>query len=81
MVTVVDTIIVFIKPLDIKSARNKRMEKIINPIATKLVKNRHVDEEGMVKDRKGSKEYQSFVRQDRISDTYDKETSNLEING
>ena len=33
----------------------------------------------MVKDRIGSKEYQSFVRQDRIRDTYEKETSNLEI--
>ena len=78
MVTVEDTIIVIFKPLDHKSARNKRSEKIINPEAIELINDRYVDEEGMVKYRIGSKEYQSFVRQDRIRDTYEKETSNLD---
>jgi hypothetical protein len=38
MVTVEDTIIVIFKPLDHKSARNKRSEKIINPEDIELIK-------------------------------------------
>jgi hypothetical protein len=37
MVTVEDTIIVIFKPLDHKSARNKRSEKIINPEDIELI--------------------------------------------
>ena len=62
MVTIVVTIIVFFKPLDHVSTRNKRMERIINPEAIELIKDRHMDNEGMVKDGIGSKEYQTFVQ-------------------
>ena len=51
VVTVVVIIIVVFKLLDYASAKNKRMEKIINPEVIELVKDGQMDEEGMVKAR------------------------------
>ncbi len=62
MVTVLVIIIVVFKLLDYVSAKNKRMEKIINPEVIELVKDGQMDEEGMIKARIGIKEYQSFMR-------------------
>lgn len=81
MVTVVVIIIVLFKLLDYVSAKNKRMEKIINPDVIELVKDGQMDEEGMIKARIGMKEYQSFMRLAGIRDIQEIETSNLEING
>jgi len=81
MVTVVVIIIVLFKMLDYVSAKNKRMEKIINPDVIELVKDGQMDEEGMIKARIGMKEYQSFMRLAGIRDIHEIETSNLEING
>ena len=66
MVTVVVIIIVLFKLLDYVSAKNKRMEKIINPEVIELVKDGQMDEEGMIKDRIDIKEYQSFMRLRRL---------------
>jgi len=81
MVTVVVIIIVVFKLLDYASAKNKRMEKIINPEVIELVKDGEMDEEGMIKARIGIKEYQSFMRLAGIRDINEIEISNLEING
>jgi uncharacterized membrane protein YcaP (DUF421 family) len=77
MVTVVVIIIVVFKLLDYASAKNKRMEKIINPEVIELVKDGHMDEEGMAKDRIGIKEYQSFMRLAGIKDI--NETENIKF--
>ena len=81
MVTVVIIIILVFKILDYVSAKNKRMEKIINPEVIELVKNRQVIREGMIKARIGSKEYESFMRLAGIRQIDQIEISNLEING
>ncbi|TVP40937.1 DUF421 domain-containing protein [Candidatus Nitrosocosmicus arcticus] len=81
MVTVVVIIIVLFKLLDYVSAKNKRMEKIINPDVIELVKDGQMDEEGMIKARIGMKEYQSFMRLAGIRDIQEIDISNLEING
>ena len=81
MVTVVIIIIVVFKLLDYVSAKNKRMEKIINPEVIELVKDGQMDKEGMIKARIGIKEYQSFMRLAGIRDIHEIEISNLEING
>lgn len=81
MVTVVIIIILVFKILDYVSAKNKRLEKIINPEVIELVKNRQVIREGMIKARIGSKEYESFMRLAGIRQIDQIEISNLEING
>ena len=81
MVTVVIIIIVVFKLLDYVSAKNKRMEKIINPEVIELVNYGQMDKEGMIKARIGIKEYQSFMRLAGIRDINEIEISNLEING
>ena len=81
MVTVVIIIIVVFKLLDYVNAKNKRMEKIINPEVIELVKDGQMDKEGMIKARIGIKEYQSFMRLAGIRDIHEIEISNLEING
>jgi uncharacterized membrane protein YcaP (DUF421 family) len=81
MVTVVVIIIIVFKLLDYVSAKNKRMEKIINPEFIELVKDGQIDEEGMIKARIGMKEYQSFMRLAGIRDIDEIDISNLEING
>ena len=81
MVTVVVIIIVLFKLLDYVSAKNKRMEKIINPQVIELVKDGHMDEEGLINARIGIKKYQSFMRLAGIRDMHEIKTSNLEING
>ena len=81
MVTVVIIIIVVFKLLDYVSAKNKRMEKIINPEVIELVKDGQMDKDGMIKARIGIKEYQSFMRLAGIRDINEIEISNLEING
>ena len=81
MVTVVIIIIVVFKLLDYVSAKNKRMEKIINPEVIELVKDGQMDKEGMIKARIGIKEYQSFMRLAGIRDINEIGISNLEING
>ena len=82
MVTVVVIIIIVLfKLLDYVSAKNKRMEKIINPQVIELVKDGQMDEEGMINARIGIKEYQSFMRLAGIRDMNEIEISNLEING
>ena len=55
MVTVVLIIIIVFKLLDYISAKNKRIEKIINPDIIELVKDGQMDEEGMIKARIGKK--------------------------
>ena len=67
MVTVVIIIILVFKILVYVSAKNKRMEKIINPEVIELVKDGQVIREGMIKSRMGSKEYESFMRLAGIS--------------
>jgi len=81
MVTVVIIIILVFKILDYVSAKNKRMEKIINPEVIELVKNGQIVKEGMIKARIGSKEYESFMRLAGIKQIDQIEISNLEING
>ncbi|MDN5847473.1 MAG: DUF421 domain-containing protein [Candidatus Nitrosocosmicus sp.] len=81
MVTVVVIIIVVFKLLDYVSAKNKRMENMINPEVIELVKDGQIDEERMIKARIGMKEYQSFMRLAGIRDIDEIEISNLEING
>ena len=81
MVTVVIIIILVFKILDYVSAKNKRMEKIINPEVIELVKNGQVIREGMIKARIGSKEFESFMRLAGIRQIDQIEISNLEING
>jgi len=81
MITVVIIIILVFKILDYVSAKNKRMEKIINPEVIELVKNGLVIKEGMVKARIGTKEYESFMRLAGIKQIDEIEISNLEING
>ncbi|WP_148685899.1 DUF421 domain-containing protein [Candidatus Nitrosocosmicus hydrocola] len=81
MVTVVIIIILVFKILDYVSAKNKRMEKIINPEVIELVKDGQVIKEGMIKARIGNKEYESFMRLAGIKQIDQIEISNLEING
>ena len=81
MVTVVVIIIVLFKLLDYVNAKNKRMEKIINPQVIELVKDGYIDEEGLINARIGIKKYQSFMRLAGIRDMHEIKTSNLEING
>lgn len=81
MVTVVIIIIMVFKLLDYVSAKNKRMEKIINPEVIELVKNGQIIKEGMIKARIGSKEYESFMRLAGIKQIDQIDISNLEING
>ncbi len=76
MVTVVVIIIISFKLLDYVSAKNNRMKKIINPEVMELVKDGQMDEKGMIKDRIGIKEYQSFMRLAGIRDIYEIESSN-----
>lgn len=81
MVTVVLIVIIVFKLLDYVSAKNKRMEKMINPDIIELVKDGLMDEDGMIKARIGKKEYQSFMRLAGIRNIDEIEISNLEING
>lgn len=81
MVTVVLIVIIVFKLLDYVSAKNKRMEKMINPDIIELVKDGQMDEDGMIKARIGKKEYQSFMRLAGIRNIDEIEISNLEING
>ena len=81
MVTVVLIIILVFKGLDYVSAKNKRMESIINPEVIELVKDGKIDKQGMLKARIGAKEYESFMRLAGIRRIEEIEMSNLEING
>lgn len=81
MVTVVLIVIIVFKLSDYVSAKNKRMEKMINPDIIELVKDGLMDEDGMIKARIGKKEYQSFMRLAGIRNIDEIEISNLEING
>lgn len=55
MVTVIVIIILVFKILDYVSAKNKKMEKIINPEVILLVKDGVIDKDGMLKARIGKK--------------------------
>ena len=81
MVTVVIIIVLVFKALDYISAKNKRMEKIINPEIVELVKDGKIDKEGMIKARIGTTEFESFMRLAGIRSMDQIEISNLEING
>ena len=81
IVTAIVIITVLFKLLDYMSAKNKRLEKIINPDVIELAKDGLMDEKGMIKDRIGMKEYQSFMRLAGIRDIDEIEISNLEIKG
>jgi uncharacterized membrane protein YcaP (DUF421 family) len=81
MVTVVLIIILVFKGLDYVSAKNKRMERIINPEVIELVKDGKIDNNGMLKARIGTKEYESFMRLAGIRRIEEIDISNLEING
>jgi uncharacterized membrane protein YcaP (DUF421 family) len=81
MVTVVLIIILVFKGLDYVSAKNKRMESIINPEVIELVKDGKIDKQGMLKARIGAKEYESFMRLAGIRRIEEIEMSNLEISG
>lgn len=81
MVTVIVIIILVFKILDYVSAKNKKMEKIINPEVVLLVKDGVIDHDGMLKARIGKKEYESFMRLAGILRVDEIELSYLEING
>jgi uncharacterized membrane protein YcaP (DUF421 family) len=81
MIAVVLIIVLLFKILDYISAKNKRMEKIINPEVIELVKDGKIDNEGMIKARIGTKEFESFMRLAGIRNVDQIEISNLEING
>jgi uncharacterized membrane protein YcaP (DUF421 family) len=81
MIAAVVTIIIVFKFLDYLSAKNKRLEKIINPDIISLVKDGIIDEEGMIKARIGMKEFKSFMRLAGIRDINEIDISNLELNG
>ena len=81
MVTVVLIIVLLFKILDYISAKNKRMERIINPEVIELVKDGKMDDKGMLKARIGTKEFESFMRLAGIRNINQIEISNLEING
>ena len=81
MTAAVVMIVIVFKLLDYLSAKNKRLEKIINPDIIPLVKNGIIDNEGMIKARIGIKEFNSFMRLAGIRDLNEIEISNLELNG
>jgi uncharacterized membrane protein YcaP (DUF421 family) len=81
MTAAVVMIVIVFKLLDYLSAKNKRLEKIINPDIIPLVKDGIVDKEGMIRARIGIKEFTSFMRLAGIRDVNEIETSNLELNG
>ena len=80
LVALVIIISVF-KFLDYVSAKNKRLEKMINPEIVSLVKNGNIDKEGMTRARIGIKEFESFMRLAGIRNIDEIDISNLEING
>ncbi len=80
LVALVIIISVF-KFLDYVSAKNKRLEKMINPEIVSLVKNGNMDKEGMTRARIGIKEFESFMRLAGIRNIDEIDISNLEING
>lgn len=69
------------KLLDYVSAKNKRLEKIINPEIISLVKDGNLDKEGLTRARIGVKEFESFMRLAGIRNIDEIDISNLEING
>ncbi len=81
MIASVVIVIIVFKLLDYISAKNKRMEKIVNPDIISLVKDGKMDREGMIKARIGIKEFESSMRLAGIRNTDEIETSNLELNG
>jgi uncharacterized membrane protein YcaP (DUF421 family) len=81
MVVVIIIIILVFKLLDYLSAKNRRLEKIINPQVIELVKNGIIDKDGLLKARIGNKEFESFMRLAGIRNINEIEISNLEING
>lgn len=81
MVTVIVIIILVFKILDYVSAKNKKIEKVINPEVVLLVKDGVMDKDGMLKARIGKKEYESFMRLAGIIKIDEIELSYLEING
>jgi uncharacterized membrane protein YcaP (DUF421 family) len=81
MITAVIIIITVFKLLDYVTAKNKRIEKIINPNVIPLVKDGNIDKEGLKKARIGIKEFESYMRSAGIRDVSEIEQSNLEING
>jgi len=81
MLAAVVIIIIVFKLLDYVSAKNKKLEKIINPDIISLVKDGNIDREGMTRARIGIKEFESFMRLAGIRDVNEIEVSNLEING
>lgn len=81
MTAAVVTIVIVFKLLEYLSAKNKRLEKIINPDIISLVKDGIIDKEGMIRARIGIKEFNSFMRLVGIRDVNEIEISNLELNG
>jgi uncharacterized membrane protein YcaP (DUF421 family) len=81
MITAVIIIITVFKLLDYVSAKNKRIEKIINPDIISIVKDGNIDKDGLTKARIGIKEFESYMRSAGIRDVSEIEQSNLEING
>ncbi len=81
MIASVIIIIIVFKLLDYMSAKNKRMEKIINPDIISLVKDGKIDREGMIKARIGKKEFESSMRLAGIRNANEIEMSFLELNG
>ena len=81
MITAVIIIITVFKLLDYVTAKNKKIEKIINPNVIPIVKDGNIDKEGLKKARIGIKEFESYMRLVGIRDVSEIEESNLEING
>jgi uncharacterized membrane protein YcaP (DUF421 family) len=81
MITAVIIIITVFKLLDYVSAKNKRIEKIINPDIISIVKDGNIDKDGLTKARIGIKEFESYMRSAGIRDVSEIEQANLEING
>lgn len=81
MVSVTVIIVLIFKGLDYVSAKNRKMEKMINPEAIELVRNGQIDDSGLLRARIGIKEYESFMRLSGIRRVDEIDLSNLEING
>jgi uncharacterized membrane protein YcaP (DUF421 family) len=62
MVTVVVIIILVFEVLYYITAKNRKIERTINPPVIELVKDGRTNEEGMIKARIGKQEYLSFMR-------------------
>jgi uncharacterized membrane protein YcaP (DUF421 family) len=81
MVIIIFIIVIFFKVIDYITTKNKKIERILEPHVTELVKDGKIDEKGMMRARIGEEEYLSLMRLAGIRRIEDIELSNLEMNG